>query len=279
MEFTKFRDVSFRVGQYKLYYSRQRVISSGNQEFVDRTLAQGEFNLDRDIGFHLFSKDLGGIDRLKYYAGVTIGEGRDKWTTQRFSGTDAGGLQYLVRLEYLPFGGFKDYTEVDFERSNRFRMSIGGAYAFLDDGTTPRGYLKSAFDDGGTIDVHNAAGDIFFKWAGVTGLAEFYWRHGTRDQGAGEGATPGRNGIGYTGQLAFLVPKVPLGIGARYSGVSNGWYNESETSLTDSHELGATIGYYFAGHPLKLQFDYFHLWDDVIAEGSERLRLQLQFAY
>ncbi len=41
------------VGQTKLPGNRERVISSGNMQFIDRSILNADFNIDRDIGFQL----------------------------------------------------------------------------------------------------------------------------------------------------------------------------------------------------------------------------------
>jgi len=285
-EHTQLRDLSIRVGQYKLLYSRQRVVSSGNQEFVDRSLAQGEFNLDRDIGFHFFSKDLGGIDKLKYYTGVTIAEGRDSWEAEVIANEDGDSSpswQYLGRVEVLPFGGFKDYSEVDFKRLNKVRMSIGAAYAYTANGDRDRGYLGDTFTDGGTVTYNNVTADVMMKWAGLTAFGEFYYRDGQRSDGALRSAAATeddiyltRNGMGGSGQVGYLIPKVPVGVGARYSAITaRGIANQN--SLSDKQEAGGTIGYFIAGHPYKIQADYFHIWTEDSA--SDRVRVQMQVAY
>ncbi|MEC7985463.1 MAG: porin, partial [Myxococcota bacterium] len=64
-----YRDFTVRMGQYKVPYSRQRVVSSGNLQLVDRSIANAEFTVDRDIGLDIRSKNLFGLDRLRYYAG------------------------------------------------------------------------------------------------------------------------------------------------------------------------------------------------------------------
>lgn len=51
-------------------------MSSGNLQLVDRTLANGEFNLERDIGLDFRSKDLLGIDKLREYADVFYRQGK-----------------------------------------------------------------------------------------------------------------------------------------------------------------------------------------------------------
>jgi len=280
---------TLRVGQYKIPYSRQRVVSSGNLELVDRTMANGEFNLDRDIGFDIRAKGKGGWkERFRYYAGVYVGEGRDGFQTESLRTSPGGGLMYLGRVEVLPFGSFKDYSEVDFARTRKPRLSLGGGYAYLDKAKKNRGILGSTPADGGTTDYHNANADFMFKYAGLTVFGEFYWRKGTRVPGDATElddlgievpvpvASP-RNGIGFSAQAGYLIPRTRLGVAARYSqarGIGD------DTSLTDKDEIGGGLGYYFAGHPLKLQLDYFHQRPQGMDGGAvDMLRIQLQLAY
>ncbi len=281
-DFTYLRDLSLRVGQYKLLYSRQRVVSSGDQEFVDRNIAQNEFNLDRDIGVHLFSKDLLGLDLFRYYLGVSIGEGRDVYEAEDTS-SGQESHQYLARIEVLPFGDFEDYSEVDFERLDKFRLSFGAAYAYLQNGSRSRGYRGDDFADEGSVKYHNATADVMIKWAGMTIFSDFFYREGKRTEaialGDEEGNLP-RNGLGGSVQVGYLIPTIPLGVGVRYGGVSTAGFDSNETALSDSQELGATVGWYMAGHNLKLQADYFHTWgDDFSTNAIDRARIQLQVAY
>ncbi len=277
-EFVHLRDLSLRLGQYKLLYSRQRVVSSGDQEFVDRNLAQGEFNLDRDIGGHLFSKDLFGLGLFKYYAGVTIAEGRDSWEKESTE-KGVGSYQPLVRLEVLPFGDFDDYKEVDFSREKKLRVSLGGAYAFTKNGTRTRGYRGSLFADGGTADFHNATADLIAKYAGLTLYSDFFWRKGDRNTDVAAGDEDGNltaSGLGGSVQLGYLLPTLPLGVGVRYAAMDAGG-NDDETTLSKEQEVGGTLGWYFAGHNLKLQSDFFHIWSEGVNE--DQFRVQLQVAY
>jgi phosphate-selective porin OprO/OprP len=116
-------------------YTRERNIADVNPLLIDRSLANNEFNVDRDVGLDLRSEDLGGVKKLRYYAGVFLGEGRD---ANKF--TDPG-FMYVGRVDVLPFGLFDDYEASDMWRLKKFRLSVSGAYAFIDRAHKDRGVL------------------------------------------------------------------------------------------------------------------------------------------
>jgi hypothetical protein len=299
-ELTHLRDATVRMGQYKIPYSRQRVVSSGDTQFVDRALANGEFNHDRDIGLDLRSKDLFGLGGyLHYYAGVYMGEGRDfgdKNATPDFK------LHYLARVEVLPMGKFVDYREADIERTTSPKLSLGGAYGYYDDSQKLRGTLGSRAIDGGTTDYHSMTVDYVLKYAGFATSGEFHWRHGTRNPGDATLEDPSdpsatipapvqaaRNGYGWWLQAGYLIPRVPLEVAARYSGIRAigdedpgdlAGNADGFTSLGRKDSVGIGLSYYFAGHPLKLATDYFRTWSDgVLLDGVNSVRTQLQLAF
>ncbi len=281
-DFDYLRDLTVRIGQYKVPFSRQRVVSSGDLQLVDRSLANGEFNLDRDIGLDLRSKDLFGLGKLRYYAGVYFGEGRDQYRPSNFD------MFYLARVEVLPFGMFQDYKEADFERSLRPRLSLGAAYAFVDGAVGNKGIRGSTPSDGGTTDYHNATADMMFKLGGLSVFADVFFRQGTRtfgdavvveDDGT-EAPAPReapRNGVGWSAAAGYLIPRVPLELAGRYSQMLP---TQGATSLSRRDEAGGGISYYFAGHPLKLQLDYFAQYrDGRVRDAGNVVRLQLQAAF
>jgi hypothetical protein len=281
VHFDHLRDLQLRAGQYKVPFNRQRVISSGDLQLVDRALANGEFTLDRDVGLDLRSSDFLGLDRLRYYAGVYMGEGRDTFKAKNFD------MMYIGRVEFLPFGMFEDYKEADFERSKRPNISLGGAYAFLDGAQRNRGILGDVPTDGGATDYHNVTADFVLKMLGLSVTGEFFYRKGYRDYG--EATVPDamgtevpaprelpRTGIGWFLQGGFLIPRIPFEIAGRYSEVRP----FDTSSLRERHEAGGGVGYYFAQHSLKLQLDYFRNWFDAdLVRGTDEVRLQLQLAY
>lgn len=278
LESRHLRELNVRAGQFVTNYSRERTISSGALQLVDRSISNAEFNLDRDIGIELRSNDLGGLGILRYYAGVSIGEGRDS-----LAEADAGFL-YYGRVEVLPFGLFDDYEQGDLTRSTQPRLSLGAAYAFLDDGHMDRGILGRAPADGGTTDFHNFTGDLMFMWAGLSVEAEFMWREGTRNPGGATDQTGApipvaapRNGFGTFVQIGYLLPDIPVELAVRWSLVAP---LGAGSALGEREELGGGINWYLHGHALKLQADFFEIWSDEvgIAHGEERVRVQLQAA-
>jgi phosphate-selective porin OprO/OprP len=109
-------------GQSKLPGNRQRVTSSGNLQFADRSTANALFNIDRDFGFFAYKTFLVNNRALFQLKGaLTTGDGRNA------SAID-NGLSYTGRLEYLPFGAFinnGDYSEGDLEFETRPKLAIG----------------------------------------------------------------------------------------------------------------------------------------------------------
>lgn len=272
IDFRQLRDLQVRVGQYKIPSNRERVMSSGDLQLVDRSLFNSEFTLDRDVGFDLRSTDFLGLDLLRYYAGVYIARGRGA------RGFDDFGMLYLGRIEVLPLGTFDDYSQADFERTGP-RLSIGAGYAYIDRAPRDRGTLGTAPADGGTTDTQHVYADVMFKWAGLSLLGEFGYRHGDRrpgdlvdEMGVPIPVTAPRTGLGANVQAGFLIPHIPVEIAGRYALVRR----LGDSSLGDSNELTAGVSYYPGRHPYKVQIDYSRLWDDAFQVGDHRLRVQLQ---
>lgn len=287
VEFDYVRDFTVMVGQMKIPFSRQRVNSSGNLNMVDRSLINEEFQIDRDLGVQFLSKDIGGKGWFAYNAGVFMGEGRNRWEPSDF------GMLYVARFEVTPLGKFEDYSEGDVERTETPKLSVGAAYAFQDQAKGVHGTWGNRFADLGTADFHNLGADAVLKFRGLSFNTAFHWRKIVNRKGGGALDADGnlipielpRNGLGWFGQLGYLVPKIDLEVVGRYAFVRNVFGDSSSLGFRD--EAGVGLNYYFAGHNLKLQLDYFRLWGkeegpgyaNAAKRGTDRVRLQLQLAF
>ena len=274
-EFRQLRDFTIRIGQYKLPSNRQRVISSGNLQLVDRALLNGEFTLDRDLAIDFRSKNFLGLDLFKYYVGVGIGQGRDAVGFHDF------GMNYFARFEVLPFGMFDDYSEVDFARREEPGLSIGAMYSFQHRNPGLRQTTSRLPADGGTTDYHLFIADAIFKWRGFSAQWEFAYRQGDRNPGGAVDdlgnlipVAEARNGWSTMLQAGYLIPRLPLEVAGRY-GLIRG---TGTTSLGDSSELGVGVSWYLGRHPFKIQADVFRLWggSGSFGDGANQLRIQLQ---
>lgn len=261
LDFGKFRNWSgilgVRIGQYKLSSNRQRVISSADLQMVDRSRVNAEFSLDRDLGIDIRSSDDDFLRKYKmrWVLGLSTGDGINN---PRF--TELGRFVYLARIEYLPFGKFKDYSEVDFERSGP-RLSIGAGYSFFDDANRDRGMIGAQFADGGTADYHFTYADVMFKARGFSTLSEFAFRTGKRmvgditvdEEGNPIEPTAPRNGLGWMLQAGYLIPRVRFEFAGRFALIQA---RRPPTSLEDSYAGTVSASYYFFRHPLKIQADF-----------------------
>ena len=297
LSFDYLRDLTVTIGQMKVNYNRQRVISSGDLQLPDRSTVNNEFTLDRDVGLKLHSEDLGGIGYLRYSLGIFNGAGRDGYRV------DDLGMLYVARVEVIPTGDADEWSEdeVDWARSLRPSFVIAGSYAFHDRAKRDRGSLGGRPLDLGTTDFHQAQADVMLKAAGLSLTGEFHWRKGIREFGDGTvldemgveipaPRVPARSGLGYFVQAGFLIPRVPVELTGRWGQIF-GLGDGSSTSLPDGDEVGGGVGWYIARHSLYLKADYFRLRTDRydVAAASftrepwsrsvDQFRVQLQLAF
>jgi len=163
-------DFYISFGQNKLPGNRQRVNSSGQLQFADRSLVNSRFTLDRDFGvtFHL-SKKVGNMP-FNAKAAISTGEGRPAQSTDK-------GLAYTGRIEFLPLGHFTnggDYSEGDIEREEQPKLSIGGGYSYNDNTIREGGqtgkYVANPFT------LKTTFFDAIFKYQGFAYQAEYMSR-------------------------------------------------------------------------------------------------------
>ncbi len=157
-------------GQSKLPGNRQRVISSGNLQMPDRSVANQFFNLDRDFGVFIYKNIPLGKQWWQLRGVVSSGEGRNAL------GTDIG-LAYSARLEWLPLGQFAnlgDYSEGDLAREPHPKLSVGTSYSFNHRTTRSGGQIGRSFDT--PIDLQTYIADMMFKYRGWSLLGEYFYR-------------------------------------------------------------------------------------------------------
>lgn len=238
-------------GQTKIPGNRQRVISSGDQQFFDRSIVNARFTLDRDFGFfgHYTTP------YLIFRGSLTSGEGRN-------SDLSNNGLAYTGRIEFLPFGHFtgeNDYQEGDLEREEKLKVSVAATYSQNDRALRTQGQLGNDLYAAKSMDAFEF--DLLAKYNGWAWYTEFMNRTTsnpiTIDPTNSSQISAVYAGMGFMSQMSYLF-KNNFEIAGRYatSKPSSKLYDNAEVpSLNEkqieNYELGVTR--YFNGHRLKVQ--------------------------
>ena len=155
-------------GQTKLPGNRERVISSAKLQFVDRSMLNSNYNIDRDMGVQLHQKFAVGNMVGKAIVSVSQGEGRNIAT-----GND-GGFDYTGRIELLPYGAFTskgDYFGSDLKREETPKLALGFTYDYNDRASRERGNTGSFLSQTRTLSTLFA--DMMFKYNGFSVMAEY----------------------------------------------------------------------------------------------------------
>ncbi|CAN5851504.1 hypothetical protein BH24BAC1_BH24BAC1_13450 [soil metagenome] len=239
------RPLTLIFGQTKLPGNRQRVVSSGEQQFVDRSIVNATYNIDRDFGIQAYyTNHLEGF----YYSvrtAITTGEGRN------VTSTDAG-LAYTGRLELLPFGAFTnlgDYFEGDLEREKTPKLSLAGGYSYNEKARRTGGQLgRDLFSQ---RDIKTIIFDGLLKFRGVALYAEYMDRN-VDDPITTSNGSPARYVITGNGQLyqASYYFKNTFEITGRYAVVTPSkpvWEFENQEEV-----LTGGLNKYLRRHRLKL---------------------------
>ncbi|MDX2359997.1 MAG: porin [Crocinitomicaceae bacterium] len=281
-----YKNFSVWAGQTKLPGNRERVISSANLQFVDRSMLNSGYNIDRDIGLQLRHHfTIGKSFLIREIFSFAQGEGRN------LVQANLGGMQYTGRLEFLPFGKFAskgDYVGSDIKREEKPKLAIGVTYDYneraVKDRSNQGSYMMFDRDGDGENDsyfqsnITTVFADLMFKWKGFSFMGEFALRDAdnvnpTALDDAGNIHT-GRVKVGTAMNLqAGYLFKKNWEVAARYTGVDARNYGTTE------QQIGLGISKYVVGHALKVQADVNY----TMAEGSPdknlmyRLQIDLHF--
>lgn len=254
VDFTAWRDLQLRVGQFFVPLDRSRTIREFSLQFVDRQQMITELNLERDMGLLISSNDfLGWGGRLAYALGVYGGQGKNR----ALPVTNPGFL-WVGRLTVRPMGPFDDDVEGDVERSSSPHLAVGVGAAYNGNTWRQRSTLGTVLTLGG-VDYLHLAGDVVFKYGGFAFLGEVLYRkapHDVRSNGTLTEYT--RSAWGYTVQASYLFTK-ELELAARWDQLRPLGQTDPkliEFTLQQGRELTVGFNVYFNGHLLKLQFDY-----------------------
>ena len=247
---------SVRLGQFKAPLGIQEMTSSGDQEFVDRSVASEAFAPSRQQGAMLwgtsFEKAFG------YELGVFNGNSRNR------NQNDNTGYMYVARVHWDPNGEYK-LSESSLDNPGTPNWTIGAAYMLND---TQADLLKTAEKLG----QQTLEGFFGLKYKGLFVLADYYSR--SQEQAGGLTDVDSDGAIAQVGY--FFIPG-KLEVALRWSQV------DDNTDVQDEEETEERVGfvYFFSKHDLKLQADYGRIEDEasLTDEKTEVFRAQFQIVF
>ena len=152
------------VGQMKVPFDRQRMMSSSKLQLVERSNVVEQLNIDRDIGAQVY----GDLGDLRYHLGVFGGDGRNRANSDL-------GLLYAARLKWTPLGGFDDGVETDLSREHTLRVALASAVAFNHKSHRIRG-SQGVFIPDGEVDYLHLSAEAVAKYAGLSLAAQYLFR-------------------------------------------------------------------------------------------------------
>ena len=161
-------------GQTKIKANRARINSSSALQFVDRSIVNSKFNIDRDFGFFGEINPLRGDGfNISAKASVTSGEGRNWGTSKK------GGLASTGRREFYPLGRFKakgEIVEGCYEYDERLRILVAGAYSYNDRTSRLEGQRGALMPGDATRDLGSYFVDFIIKYRGWAFYTDFMGR-------------------------------------------------------------------------------------------------------
>ncbi len=249
-----YKGLSVRFGQGKLAGNRERVISSGNLQFVDRSRLNSRFNIDRDVFIQLSHKHtLGETFIIQESASIASGEGKNHLTGYN------GGFGYTYRIELLPFGNFQskgDYIGSSIKRESAPKLALGFTYDNNRNAGRERGqngsFIRNSSENIVGNDLNTFFADMMFKYEGLSIMVEYVDKE----------AEGGPNvfdeddtiiGTYFTGSAYNIATGYifdnNIELAVRYTDVK-------ADAATDERQYTLGLNKFFVGHKLKLQTDF-----------------------
>ncbi len=257
----KWEGLQFRFGQWKVDYSRERMESSGKQQFADRSIVNRAFTVDRQKGATVLGRLMKGTrGDSRYYVGVFAGNGRGFRTPPgtpeldhgdgspmlmaryqwNFLGRDVGHSQSDLEYSEKPSAALSFGTARNRSRYTRFSSSGGGQLDGFELGQ-PGQYSLRQFMEEATL-----------KYRGLSLQHELHWK--TIEDNVNVTTTNMRGAYVQAGYFFHhLVAHIPkqLELGGRY-----GIVDPNRVAHNDlQKELAVVVNWYFYGHGNKLTFD------------------------
>ena len=295
------QELNLSVGQDKLPWNFEEMVSSASQNFADRSHVNQVFNQNYAKGIWINGKFGEDTPFLKYWFGIYNGvlrannDFRNADAAQQadsFSGLVDSEMMINLRLETHPMGDMpsKMYDDRGTDAHDKFLLMVGLGV----------NWLLSGFEDAGlrpdTAGTPTASGrsrtsqdtlaitlDGHIRFMGLSVDIAFFMRHTEfHNRGANDftPTDPARNGIanltdsGITLEVGyFIIPQeFNVGVRANYTNADEFWSGGGDNKdlgiRPDVMEVGVVANYFIHGDNLKLTLDITYVDQQLVYSGS-----------
>jgi hypothetical protein len=255
-----------KLGQYKVPFGLQELVSSGSQQFVDRALVSNAYFRGRDTGATVWG--VLGNNKFEYRAGLFNGNGLTR------SANDNDKFQYNARVSFQPNGAVPLGTYSGAHQSESdFETRAHGKPIFVVSAAFEQNDLSFAATDLKTnIKSTLYTVDAMFKYRGFSATGAYTW--GEREP---QEVNAKFDTSGWFAQAGYFLKPEKWEIAARY-----GEQDPSDLVGPDKiTEVRGGINYFYARHALKVQLDFGQIKTER-PDGdrtNNELRIQTQFIF
>ncbi len=259
-ELEKYKALSLRVGQWKIHFNRERVDSSGEQQFVERSIVNRIFTIDRQAGAQLYGHLFPGtLADMRYWAGVYTGLGRGVEVN------DDDNMMYSARLQWNFLGrnlGDPVFSQSDVSFHEKPAGSIAGAISTNIGPCTRWSSSGCGSLDGFSLGepsqfrIDQWVEEFAFKYRGLSIQHEFHWKQiEDRENDIERDMRGSYAQIGYFPHYLIPVVPKPLEVAFRYAFVDENTSRDND----ERQEFTGALNWFFAGHNNKLTLDFSRL--------------------
>lgn len=276
MKWNFYENFELWFGQTKLPGNRDYLTSSGNLQLVDRSLLDGTYAIERDLGFQLRHHfKLSDNFIIKEAFALSQGEGRN------ITSGNIGGFQYTSRLEFLPLGDFiknGDYVGGDIYREPAPKLAFGVTYDFNNKAVktqSNRGLYMITDSGFYETNISTLFIDAMFKYHGFSLMAEYADRTAADPLAKNsDGSLTGDavqigNGLNFQAGYVFESNWEVTG---RYTNIE---FDNDIIFKNPQNQYTLGVSKYILGHKLKVQSDVSYLAMNL---SNDELMWRLQFA-
>lgn len=277
--FEKYEGFNIKVGQWKTFYTRERVVSSGEQQLADRSIITRPFTADRQQGISVYGRLFkGSVADMTYHTSVLTGTGRGSFNN------DDNHLMYVGRLQWNFLGRELGMTSSDLKYHEKPTPLIAfGALTnrspFTRFSTSGGGQLIG-FEDGvaGQYRINQGLIETAIMYKGFSWQNEFHYKE-IKDK-VNNNITTLLGSYYQAGYFFhYLWPSFPksLELAARYAN-----YVPDRDLDPHEEEYAIALNWFFKGHKNKLTaevsiFDF--EGEPAATERTTRFRIQWDISF